>query len=197
MSELSAIKNKWIPVESKPSHMLKTLSMDIYNNKINIIYSHGTFDRYTSKFNLNIIPANDDMRKVIIRILNPGIQHWELHLITSALSTIFYSMNPRSYKQPPSPSIDLSLESKRDNLIYDLVQRETEQKKYESDFKYYSMEKSEYYNTVVPSIGFIYTYRDEDKILFLNKENSNVLIQYYNHYKSIRLKIDKNFEANG
>ncbi len=191
---MKAIKNKWSPLKSKSDILLRTLAMDIYNNQISIIYSSIAFDRHKSVINLDIRLADDNLRNSILRILNPNLEHWEQHLITSSLSNIFYKMNPRSYKRPKNHSDSYSLENKRDNLIYDLVERDKEEIEFERDFKYYSMEKKEYYNTVVPSIGFIYTFKNQNLVLYIKNEDCVKLIKYYNEYKAIRIHIDKNFE---
>jgi|ERR1035437_5923771 hypothetical protein len=123
------------------------------------------------------------------------------HEISQRFMVLLF-MGPQSPTAPKYPSEDKDLQGKRDNVLYDLVEREADQKKYEEDVELYKIEKKNYQEKYLPSIGFIYEFLSASGPMglnggpvfmsarFLNKDDSTKMFGYYEQYKEIREKAD-------
>jgi hypothetical protein len=112
-------------------------------------------------------------------------------------------MGPKEPKAPHYPSDDSNLQGSRDNKLYDLIQREADQKEYEKKLVEYDQEL-EYYNEYLKTIGMVYEYWDSGQTSpmsingkpvffsarFLNIGDTEKMFTYFEQYKSIREKID-------
>jgi hypothetical protein len=111
-------------------------------------------------------------------------------------------MGPIKPEPPNYPSDNSDLQGSRDNKLYDLVQRDLDQKEYERKMLEYPKELEDY-NEYTKSIGFIYEYLDSStspmtingkpvffSVRFLNHEDTKKMFEYYNQYKSIREQAD-------
>lgn len=110
-------------------------------------------------------------------------------------------MYPKKPEPPKYPSDSVTVSGNRDNRIYDLIQRESDQKKYEEDLKNFP-EEEEKFKSYLENIGLVFEYMDKAMPMamngkpiffsanFLSKEDSEKMFQFYNQYKEIREKCD-------
>lgn len=112
-------------------------------------------------------------------------------------------MGPKKPTPPKYPSENKDLQGQRDNKIYDLVQRESDQKEYERLLAEYPYQL-EYYEEYLKTIGFVYEYYSSGNIspmaingkpIFMSMRILNVIdtekmFEYYEQYKQIREKAD-------
>lgn len=112
-------------------------------------------------------------------------------------------MRPQKPEKPKYPSDDSNLQGSRDNKLYDLIQREADQKEYERKLAEYPFEL-EYYQEYLKNIGMVYEYYDSGQTSpmsvngkpvffsarFLNQEDAKKMFEYYEQYKEIRQKSD-------
>lgn len=70
-------------------------------------------------------------------------------------------MGPQPPTAPHHPNSKESVENNRDNAIYDIIQRDNDQKEYEENLKWYEIEMKYYKEEQLESIGLIYEYRDK------------------------------------
>jgi hypothetical protein len=112
-------------------------------------------------------------------------------------------MGPKKPEAPQYPSDDSNLQGSRDNKLYDLIQREQDQKDYEKALLQYPVEM-EQYNEYLKTIGMVYEYWDSGQTSpmavngkpvffscrFLNLEDTKKMFEYFEQYKSIREQAD-------
>jgi hypothetical protein len=111
-------------------------------------------------------------------------------------------MGPIKPEPPNYPSDNSNLQGSRDNKLYDLVQREIDQKEYERKMEEYPKEL-EQYQEYTKNIGFIYEYYESSQspmaingkpvffsVRFLNTEDTKKMFEYFEQYKSIREQAD-------
>ena len=112
-------------------------------------------------------------------------------------------MGPKRPELPQYPSDDSNLQGSRDNKLYDLVQRELDQKKYEEDLIQYPFEV-DHFNEYLEKIGLVYEYWDSGQTSpmsvngkpvffscrFLSHEDTKEMFEYFEQYKSIREQAD-------
>ena len=138
--------------------------------------------------------TDEELKKVSKDLYN-GLIFCDRQCPSSILTTfmVLTFMGPQS---PKNPSDGSNKEDKRDNVIYDLVQRDEDQKLYE-------FEKEEY-SKYLNEIGLIYEYLDTPNrspmsvngmpcffsCRFLSKEETKKMFEYYEKYKSIRETAD-------
>ena len=111
-------------------------------------------------------------------------------------------MGPKQPEPPKYPNENSSVANDRDNAIYDVIQRDADQAKYEEDMKWYEVEVKYFNEEQLKSIGLVYEYLSEagpmsvnGKPTFfscrlLNIEDTKKMFEYYNQYKEIREKAD-------
>lgn len=112
-------------------------------------------------------------------------------------------MGPKTPEAPKYPSENSNLEGQRDNKLYDLVQREKDQKEYEKALENFPFEK-ECYDKYIADIGLVYEYMSGSmspmaingkpvfmSCRFLDKDDTKKMFDYYNQYSEIREKADK------
>lgn len=155
-----------------------------------------------------ILPnATDDELKQIAKDLYNNKIFCDRHLsqndrIESHFMVLIF-MGPKKPEPPKYPSDNSNLQGSRDNKLYDLVQREEDQKKYEEELAQYPIEMGQY-NEYLKSIGLVYEYLDSGQTSptsvngkpvflscrFLNLDDTNKMFEYFEQYKSIREKAD-------
>ena len=152
-------------------------------------------------------PKTDEELKQIAKDLYNNKIFCDRHLsqydrIESHFMVILF-MGPKKPEPPTYPSDDSNLQGSRDNKLYDLVQRESDQKEYEKKLTEYPYEL-EYYNEYLKNIGMVYEYLDVGKnspmcvngkpvffsSRFLNVEDTKKMFEYFEQYKSIREQAD-------
>lgn len=111
-------------------------------------------------------------------------------------------MGPRQPESPKHPNDPNSVQNNRDNALYDVLQRDADQAKYEEDMKWYKVECKYYEEVKLKSIGLVYEYLSaagpmsvNGKPIFfslrlLNHDDTKKMFEYYNQYKEIREKAD-------
>lgn len=148
---------------------------------------------------------SDDNIKQIAKDLYNGLiytdRHCQGHEIMSRFMPLMF-MGPQPPVRPSYPNDNNSVENQRDNAIYDLIQRDSDQKKYEEDYKWYEVEKKYYKENYLTSIGLIYEFLSEagpmalnggpmfTSLRLLNIEDTNKMFSYYETYKELREKVD-------
>jgi hypothetical protein len=122
--------------------------------------------------------------------------------MTTSVFMVLMFMGPKKPNTPSYPNDGNSVAENRDNNIYDVLQREKDQKKYEEDLKDYKLAKKIYKKEYLTSIGFIYEYLTEAVPMsvngqpifysarFLNKQDTEKMFKYYEKYKKIREEVD-------
>lgn len=111
-------------------------------------------------------------------------------------------MGPSEPTPPSYPSENSNLQGSRDNKLYDLVQREIDQKEYERKMEEYPKEL-EQYQEYTKNIGLAYEYYESSQspmaingkpvffsVRFLNIEDTKKMFEYFEQYKSIREQAD-------
>lgn len=151
------------------------------------------------------IPSkSDEDLKVIAKDLYNGLVYTDRHCghdIKSVFMVLLF-MGPQPPKSPEYPNNESSIENDRDNALYDVLQRDVDQAKYEEDMKWYEKEWEYYQEHQVKSIGLVYEYLSEAgpisvngkptffSLRLLNKVDTEKMFDYYNQYKEIREKAD-------
>lgn len=147
----------------------------------------------------------DEQLKKIARDLYNGLiytsQHCKPHEINQRfMVTIF--MGPRAPSKPKYPNVGGNKEDDRDNVLYDVLQRDADKAKYEEEKKWHFVAMKYYEKEFLPSLGLIYEYLDRrgplslnggpifDSARFLNIEDTNKVFEYYETYKKIRKEAD-------
>lgn len=149
---------------------------------------------------------SDEDLKGLAKDLYNGILYTDRHCgidVASVFMCLMF-MGPKPPKKPEYESSDATLDGKRDNVIYDLIQRDLDEDKYQLDMISYKEELKYYHDIYVPSIGLIYEYIKEagpmcvngkpifSSMRMLNKQDTEKLFEYYEKYKEIR-EIADNF----
>jgi hypothetical protein len=148
---------------------------------------------------------SDDSIKQIAKDLYNGLiytdRHCNAHEIMSRFMPLMF-MGPQSPVKPKHPNSNDSVENQRDNAIYDIIQRDLDQKKYEDDLSWHDVEMKYYREVYLTSIGLIYEYLTEagpmglnggpifTSLRLLNKEDSEKVFSYYEKYKKLREEVD-------
>jgi len=155
-----------------------------------------------------ILPSkSDEDLKQIAKDFYNGLIFSDRHLsqhdrIESHFMVLLF-MGPKKPEPPKYPSDGGDLASNRDNKLYDLVQRDDDQKEYERLLAEYPYEL-EYYNEYTKTIGFVYEYLDTPNrspmaingrpvfmsLRMLNQDDTKKMFDYYDQYKEIREKAD-------
>lgn len=147
--------------------------------------------------------SEDDLKKIAKDLYN-GLIFCDRQCPNEIMSVfmILLFMGPRQPEKPKYPNDPTSTENSRDNAIYDVIQRDADQKKYEEDMKWYETERKYFEEVQLKSIGFVYEYLSEAGPMavngkptffsgrFLNIEDTKKMFDYYNQYKEIREKAD-------
>lgn len=148
---------------------------------------------------------SDEDLKSIAKDLYNGLIYTDRHCGHDTMSVfmVLLFMGPRVPKSPQYPNDNSSTENSRDNALYDVLQRDDEQAKYEEDMEWYKKECEYYQEHRVKSIGLVYEYLSEAgpmsvngkptffSLRLLNKADTEKMFDYYNQYKEIREKVDK------
>lgn len=128
-------------------------------------------------------------------------RHCNGHEIMSRFMPLMF-MGPKPPTSPKHPNDNNSVENNRDNSIYDLLQREKDQEKYEEDLKWYDVEMKYYREKQLESIGLIYEYMSEAgpmglnggpmfmSMRLLNKKDTEKMFSFYEEYKKLREEVD-------
>ena len=112
------------------------------------------------------------------------------------IQSVFMVLMLMGPKSPTSPSEDKDTQGKRDNLIYDLIQREEDQKIYEYE--------EVFYKEYLGKVGMVYEYLDSKNMSpmsvnglpcffscrFLSKEDTDKMLEFYKQYREIRETAD-------
>ena len=150
--------------------------------------------------------SDEDLKQIAKDIFN-GLIFSDRHLspydrVESHFMALLF-MGPKNPELPKYPSDDKDLQGQRDNKLYDLVQREADQKEYDRLLAEYPFQV-EYYNEYIKDIGFVYEYLNSENtspvgingkpvfmsLRLLNKVDTEKMFGFYDTYKSIREKVD-------
>lgn len=148
---------------------------------------------------------SDETLKQIAKDIYNGLIFTDRHCGNSDISMVFMVlmfMGPNRPEPPKHPNDPTSIENERDNAIYDVIQRDEDQAKYEEDMKWYHKECEYYENERLQSIGLVYEYLSEAgpmavngkptffSLRLLNKADTEKMFTYYEQYKQIRETAD-------
>lgn len=153
----------------------------------------------------NIPNQDEDKLKEIAKdIFNNRIftdKHCSLHDLSSVFMAMLF-MGPNPPNKPKHPSDNNTLDGKRDNTLFDLVERDELEAQYEEDMKLYKAEYKYYKKNYVPQIGMVYEYHTQAgpmsingypcfmSLRLLNKEDNKKVWGYYETYKKLRESVD-------
>ena len=152
-----------------------------------------------------VASATDEELKKIAKDLYNGLIFTDSQCRESDIHSVFMCllfMGPKAPTKPKYPNEKISVENNRDNALYDVLQRDADQAKYEEDMIWYEKEIEYYHKNFLSSIGLIYEYLSEAgpmsvngkptffSLKYLNKEDTEKMIDYYYQYKEIREKAD-------
>jgi len=128
-------------------------------------------------------------------------RHCQNTSVESAFMVLLF-MGPQYPTEPQYPTDGANVAGNRDNALYDVLQREKDQAKFEI-----AKEEYEYAHIIfkehLKSIGLIYEYLDKAGPMsvngqpnffscrFMNKEDAATMWEYYEKYKAIREEADK------
>jgi hypothetical protein len=148
--------------------------------------------------------SDNDLKKIAKDLFNGLIycdrQCSEHDLISRFMPLMF--MGPRSPEKPKYPSENKNLQGQRDNVLYDIVERDADEKKYQEELINYDIEYKIYQEQYLPTIGLVYEYISQAgpmcvnggpvfmSLRLLNKDDSAKMFDYYNQYKEAREKVD-------
>lgn len=126
--------------------------------------------------------------------------------VTSVFMILMF-MGPKAPTAPAYPEQNVAdKQDARSNAIYDVIQRDADQKKYEEDLNiYYPFSLKCYQENFLTDIGLIYEYWDSPNLSprgingnpcfmslrLLNKVDADKMFEFYNTYKTIRETADK------
>lgn len=147
--------------------------------------------------------SDEDLKKIAKDLYN-GLIFCDRQCENDILSVfmVLSFMGPKRPSPPRHPNIPNSTENKRDNTIYDVIQRDEDQKKYEEDMKWYKVERKYFEEAQLKSIGFVYEYLSERgpmsvngkptffSLRLLNHDDTRKMFEYYEKYKEIREEAD-------
>jgi len=150
--------------------------------------------------------TDEELKQIAKDLYNNKIfcdRHLSTHDRIESHFMVILFMGPQKPEPPKYPSDDSNLQGSRDNKLYDLIQREQDQKEYEKKLAEYPFEL-EYYNEYLKTIGMVYEYWDSGQTSpmavngkpvffsarFLNQEDTNKMFEFFEQYKSIREQAD-------
>ncbi len=153
--------------------------------------------------------SDDDLKKIAKDIYN-GLIFSDRHLSNSRDITscfmILMLMGPQAPKLPAYPEEKVvDKQDSRSNAIYDVIQRDIDQKKYDEDLNVYLPYEEECYKELwLNNIGLIYEYLNSPNLSprgingnpcfmsarFLNKVDTEKMFGFYEEYKKIRETAD-------
>jgi len=161
---------------------------------------------WINKWTIN--SSTEDELKKIAKDLYNGIIYTDRHCRSSSdVNSCFMCLmfiGPDVPKSPSYPSENSTLSGKRDNVIYDIVDREIEQKKYDNDIILYNQEYKIFKKVFLGNIGLIYEYLDQAgptsvngmptffSLKYLNISDAEKMFVFYEKYKEIR-EVSDNF----
>ncbi len=147
--------------------------------------------------------TEEDLKKIAKDLYNDLIftdRHAGNNLTSSFMVLLF--MGPKQPSTPKYPNKSDSVENERDNALYDVLQRDIDQKKYMEDMLTYEEDYKDFKEKQLTSIGLVYEYLTEAgptsvngcpvffSLRLLNKVDTEKMFEYYNQYKEIREKAD-------
>ena len=148
--------------------------------------------------------SDEDLKKIAKDLFNGLIycdrQCSERDLISRFMPIMF--MGPSVPVKPKYPSENKDLQGQRDNVLYDIVERGEDEKRYQDELINYNIEYKIYQDQYLPTIGLIYEYFSACgpmsvnggpifmSLRLLNKDDSAKMFDYYNQYKEAREKVD-------
>lgn len=149
-------------------------------------------EKWTFKAN-----KSDDELKQIAKDLYNGLIFCDRHCRQNEVSMVFMILMLMGPQSPSNPSKDTDTQGRRDNLIYDLIQKEQDQKLYEYELEVYNKD-------YLTQIGLVYEYLNSPNISprsingmpsfmscrFLSRDEAKKTFEYYEQYKEIREKAD-------
>ena len=145
-----------------------------------------------------------DLKKIARDLYDGRIytdRHCNQHEIMSRFMPLMF-MGPQPPTAPHHPNSKDSVENNRDNAIYDIIQRDNDQKEYEENLKWYEIEMKYYKEEQLESIGLIYEYMDKAgpmamnggpmfiSMHLLNKEDTDKMFSFYENFKKLREEVD-------
>lgn len=153
---------------------------------------------------LNNVPL-ETIKQVAKDIFNGLIftdRHCQNTSVESSFMVLLF-MGPQYPSSPKYPTDGLNIADNRDNALYDVLQREKDQKEFEKELEEYEYANVIYKEDHLKSIGLIYEYLDKASPVavngqpnffscrFMNKEDADTMWDYYEKYKTIREEVDK------
>lgn len=149
----------------------------------------------------------DEDLKEIAKDLYNGLIFTDRHCGSDVMSVFMVLMfmgptAPTAPTAPKYPNDPNSIENERDNAIYDVIQRDADQAKYEEDMSWYDKEYDYYREHQLKSIGLVYEYLSSAgpmsvngkptffSLRLLNHEDTTKMFEYYEKYKEIRETAD-------
>ena len=147
--------------------------------------------------------SDEDLKKIAKDLYN-GLIFTDRQCGSDVMSTfmVMFFMGPQPPKEPQYPNMSNSIENNRDNALYDLLKRDSDQAKYKEDMEWYEVEQKYYKEQQLKSIGLVYEYISEAgptsingkpcffSLRLLNHEDTTKMFEYYTTYKEIREKAD-------
>jgi len=146
--------------------------------------------------------TDEELKKISMDLYNGKIytdRHCPKDIISVFMPLVF--MGPKSPTPPKHPNDNIKIDDKRDNTLYDLLQRKSDEIKYKKDIILYEQEKKDY-DKYLESIGLVYEYISEAgpmcinghpifmSIRFLNIEDTKKMFDYHDKYMEIRKQCD-------
>lgn len=146
---------------------------------------------------------DEDLKKIAKDLYN-GLIFCDRQCPNDIMSVfmVLLFMGPRQPESPKHPNDPNSVQNSRDNALYDVLQRDADQAKYEEDMKWYKVECKYYEEVQLKSIGLVYEYLSERgpmavngkptffSLRLLNHDDTKKMFEYYEQYKEIREKAD-------
>jgi hypothetical protein len=152
------------------------------------------------------IPSQPDEKlKEIAKDIYNNLIYTDRHSRPEDISRRFMCLMMMGPERPSPPDYKHKSDNivgKRENNIYDIIQRDDDQKKYEEDLVWYEVELKYYKEVKLKSIGMIYEYLSKASPMalnggpmffslnMLNIEDAEKVWSYYDTYKEIREKAD-------
>lgn len=146
---------------------------------------------------------DEDLKQIAKDLYNNKI-YTDRHCGSDVMShfMILMFMGPQAPSKPKHPNEEKSIENDRDNALYDVLEREKDQEKYEEEVKWNELACQYYDNEYVPSIGLVYEYMTQAgpmsvnggpvfmSMRLLNKVDTEKMFEYYEKYKTLREEVD-------
>lgn len=147
---------------------------------------------------------DEDLKQIAKDIYN-GLIFTDRHCGNNDVMSCFMIlmfMGPKPPSEPQYPSDNKDVQGKRDNVLFDLVERDALQAKYEEDRVWYEIEHEYYRENMLKSIGLVYEYLDKAgprgingmpnffSCRLLNQDDAKKMFEYYEKYKEIRQTAD-------